>query len=306
MKHLEKTTFDQVTGETICLCCGRVVNTEREIIQTPKTSSLQDYLKQTQHGVPLTNHHDRGLNTILGPDVDHAGNKISDKSGIYRLRQWQARVAANSATEKRLYHALQRHHEITAYLVVPKPLADSSVEILRKIISKGLLRGVQSNYVSATAIYWAYRQRSIAFSIKSMTEKLQIRGRKLLKYCLDVDETLHLKTDNRADPILIAIHKIAGIMKLNNNILLAATKLLEIARRATPEIGDRNSFGMAAAILYESQETKTITQNDFSEAARISAVTIRLNRRLLGIALDKLAELDNFKTAVAEYRRRRT
>lgn len=305
MKHMEKTHFDPLTGETVCLCCARVINTDNETVQIPHAEGTHEYLKKIQHGHPLLQHHDRGLNTVLGPDHDFEGRKVAEPDRIFRLKKWQQRITTSNTKERRLYDHLIKHNEIIAYLQIPRPIAESSIDILRRMIKADLLKGVSHKYVSAVVIYWAYRQRNITFSVKKMTDRLQIHGRHLLKYCQDADEALKLKPDVEKDSILLAIHNIAAVLHLHQSILASATRLLDIARKTIPEMAGRNPLGMAAAILYESQEKKIIFLDEFAEAAHVTEVTIRNNRRLLDPALEKSTQIAELKTKIAEYRRSR-
>jgi transcription initiation factor TFIIIB Brf1 subunit/transcription initiation factor TFIIB len=300
LRHLEKIQYDPLTGETVCLCCARVISIENETVQTAKADK---YTKKIQHGTPLTQIHDRGLNTILGPDRDFEGRKIAEPDRIYRLKKWQARVATSGKKEQRLYGMLQSHNSTLAYLGIPKPIAESSIGIMRKIIQKDLLKHTPRKYVSAVAIYWAYKQHDVAFSVKQMIVRLQLHGSRFLSHCLDVDEKLHLKTDSKKDPILAAIHAVSDELRIHARTRTDAAKLLSLARKTTPEIGSRLPNGIAAAIIYEAQgPQKRYILADLAEAAHTSEPTIRLNRILLAPALEKFNEVNRLKTAITQYR----
>lgn len=272
----------------------------------PKTDDYSDTVRKTHHAVTTESMHDKGLHTGLNHNRDYEGNPVKNRKHVERMRIWNDRITAQSGTDRRMLGALTRHREIIAYLVVPKPIAEASTHILRRLIKCAPTKGTSHTMLCAVAIYWAYRTQGVNFNVRTMTDRLGIRGGLFLTRCLDYGQRLNLQRNDSTDEIVAAVHKISNKLNLKRKASLDAVSLVQIARKMMPaEISSKTPAAIAAATLYLvtfGNAKYSVAQEDYAVDAGISTVTIRNSKKILRPALEKMQQVQDFKVHLAEFR----
>jgi transcription initiation factor TFIIB len=274
-----KLAADSEHGETVCRDCGLVVE-EDEIDRGPEWRAFDSAEKdqKSRVGAPTTNMmHDKGLSTNIGwQDKDAYGNQLSNRQRrkMQRLRTWNERFRTRDSKERNLKQALGEIERMASALGLPENVRETASVIYRRALSENLLPGRSIEGVSTAALYAAARQAGVPRSLDEVERVSRVDKMELTRTYRYIIRELNLEV-KPADPESY-IPRFISDLELSDEVERRARDLIEDARNAGVLSG-KSPVGLAAAAVYAAALlcNEKVTQNDVSEVADISEVTIR-------------------------------
>ena len=131
----EFTITDPDSGETICTSCGVVLSdrvSQQNVQERRSFDAMQDR-ERSRVGMPSTlARHDKGLYTVIGkPNKDASGQAIDNSMRVMmeRLRTWDYRLQARSATDRNLKSAFFKLEAIKGKLSLPHATIEKAAYI---------------------------------------------------------------------------------------------------------------------------------------------------------------------------------
>ena len=270
---------DSEHGETVCTECGLVVE-EDEIDRGPEWRAFDSAEKdqKSRVGAPTTNMmHDKGLSTNIGwQDKDAYGRQLStrQRQKMQRLRTWNERFRTRDSKERNLKQALGEIERMASALGLPENVRETSSVIYRRALDENLLPGRSIEGVSTAALYTAARQAGIPRSLDEIERVSRVDRMELTRTYRYIIRELNLEV-KPADPESY-IPRFVSDLDLSDEVERRARELIEAAR-GDGILSGKSPVGLAAAAVYASALlcNEKVTQNDVSEVADISEVTIR-------------------------------
>ncbi|GAA0308196.1 transcription initiation factor IIB [Halarchaeum salinum] len=270
---------DESHGETVCADCGLVVD-EDEIDRGPEWRAFnsQEKDQKSRVGAPTTNMmHDKGLSTNIGwQDKDAYGNSLSSRQRqkMQRLRTWNERFRTRDSKERNLKQALGEIERMSSALGLPKNVRETASVIYRRALDEDLLPGRSIEGVATAALYAAARQVSTPRSLDEVTNVSRVDKDEIARTYRYVVRELSLKVAP-ADPTSY-VPRFVSDLDLGDEVERQARDLLESAKQKGIYSG-KSPVGLAAAAVYAAGllTNERVTQNQVSEVANISEVTIR-------------------------------
>ncbi len=270
---------DSEHGETVCTECGLVVE-EDEIDRGPEWRAFDSAEKdqKSRVGAPTTNMmHDKGLSTNIGwQDKDAYGNQLSNRQRrkMQRLRTWNERFRTRDSKERNLKQALGEIERMASALGLPENVRETASVIYRRALSENLLPGRSIEGVSTAALYAAARQAGVPRSLDEVERVSRVDKMELTRTYRYIIRELGLEVAP-ADPESY-VPRFISDLELSDEVERRARELIESAREAGVLSG-KSPVGLAAAAVYAAALlcNQKVTQNDVSEVADISEVTIR-------------------------------
>ncbi len=270
---------DSEHGETVCTECGLVVE-EDEIDRGPEWRAFDSAEKdqKSRVGAPTTNMmHDKGLSTNIGwQDKDAYGNQLSNRQRrkMQRLRTWNERFRTRDSKERNLKQALGEIDRMASALGLPENVRETASVIYRRALSENLLPGRSIEGVSTAALYAAARQAGVPRSLDEVERVSRVDKMELTRTYRYIIRELGLEVAP-ADPESY-VPRFISDLELSDEVERRARELIESAREAGVLSG-KSPVGLAAAAVYAAALlcNQKVTQNDVSEVADISEVTIR-------------------------------
>ncbi len=270
---------DSEHGETVCTECGLVVE-EDEIDRGPEWRAFDSAEKdqKSRVGAPTTNMmHDKGLSTNIGwQDKDAYGNQLSNRQRrkMQRLRTWNERFRTRDSKERNLKQALGEIERMASALGLPENVRETASVIYRRALSENLLPGRSIEGVSTAALYAAARQAGVPRSLDEVERVSRVDKMELTRTYRYIIRELGLEVAP-ADPESY-VPRFISDLGLSDEVERRARELIESARNAGVLSG-KSPVGLAAAAVYAAALlcNQKVTQNDVSEVADISEVTIR-------------------------------
>ncbi|OYT28882.1 MAG: transcription initiation factor IIB [Thermofilum sp. ex4484_82] len=243
--------YDPTRGEIICADCGYVIQ-EREIDRGPewRAFTAEEREKRSRVGAPIS----RLTPDSLATDIDWrsrdaAGREIGLKKKIemLRLRKWHIRARVQSSIERNLSQASIELERLGSQLGLPQYAMDRALEIYKKALETGLVRGRSIESVMAAAVYAACREKKIPRTLDEIARYTRA-GRKDVARCyrLLVRET-QVKVP-LPNPIDFA-PRIGEILKLSTQTIKKAIEILNKAQKMGLTAG-KDPAGLAAAAIY--------------------------------------------------------
>jgi transcription initiation factor TFIIB len=270
---------DEARGETVCESCGLVVE-EDEIDPGPEwrafDSSERD--QKSRVGAPTTQMmHDKGLSTNIGwQDKDAYGNALSSRQRekMQRLRTWNERFRTRDSKERNLKQALGEIDRMASALGLPENVRETASVIYRRALDEDLLPGRSIEGVATAALYASARQAGTPRSLDEIANVSRVEKDEIARtYRYVVRElTLEIKP---ADPESY-VPRFTSDLELSEEVERRARQLLQNAKEQGVHSG-KSPVGLAAAAVYAASllTNEKVTQNQVSEVANISEVTIR-------------------------------
>ncbi|GGN17099.1 transcription initiation factor IIB [Halarchaeum nitratireducens] len=270
---------DESHGETVCEECGLVVD-EDEIDRGPEWRAFnsQEKDQKSRVGAPTTNMmHDKGLSTNIGwQNKDAYGNSLSSRQRqkMQRLRTWNERFRTRDSKERNLKQALGEIERMASALGLPKNVRETASVIYRRALDEDLLPGRSIEGVATAALYAAARQASTPRSLDEVTNVSRVEKDEIARTYRYVVRELSLEIAP-ADPTSY-VPRFVSDLGLSDEVERQARDLLESAKREGIYSG-KSPVGLAAAAVYAAGllTNDRVTQNQVSEVANISEVTIR-------------------------------
>ena len=266
-------------GELYCERCGCVIS-DREIDQGPewRAFTAEERMKRSRAGAPyegisLTSDY---VTVIPSGTTDSMGKKLPRDRMLKMkmLKYWQIRIGMQSSLERNINQARNELEKLASYLGLPKIIKEEAMNIYRKAVEKGLVRGRSIESVMAAAIYAACRIHRMPRTIDEIA-KYTRGGKKDVARCY----RLLIKEGVAKVPIANPIDyvtKIASSLSLSGQVIEEAIKILREARRRGLTAG-KDPSGLAAAAVYIACQKlgELRTQKEVAQAAQVTEVTVR-------------------------------
>jgi transcription initiation factor TFIIB len=270
---------DDEHGETLCEECGLVVE-EVNIDHGPEWRAFDSNEKdeKSRVGAPTTKMmHDDGLSTNIGwQDKDAYGRALSSRQRqkMQRLRTWNERFRTRDSKERNLKQALGEIDRMASALGLPNNVRETASVIYRRALGEDLLPGRSIEGVATAALYAAARQAGTPRSLDEMAMVSRVDKMELTRTYRYIVRELKLEI-KPADPENY-VPRFASELGLSDDAERRARHLLENARTAGIHSG-KSPVGLAAAAVYAAAllTNEKVTQNQVSDVANISEVTIR-------------------------------
>src|SRR6056297_343865 len=270
---------DSERGETVCEECGLVVS-EDEIDPGPEWRAFNATEKdeKSRVGAPTTNMmHDKGLSTNIGwQDKDAYGNSLSSRQRekMQRLRTWNERFRTRDSKERNLKQALGEIDRMASALGLPENVRETASVIYRRALEEDLLPGRSIEGVATSSLYAAARQAGTPRSLDEISQVSRVDRMELTRTYRYIVRELSLEV-KPADPEHY-VPRFISDLDLSEETERTSRELLESARGDGVHSG-KSPVGLAAAAVYAAAllTNEKVTQNEVSEVANISEVTIR-------------------------------
>ncbi|RLE90899.1 MAG: transcription initiation factor IIB [Thermoprotei archaeon] len=274
----DKLIRDPARGEIICAVCGYVVR-EREIDRGPEWRAFtpEERERRSRVGAPISTVMGDTLTTDIDwRSKDASGRQIegSRRLDMHRLRKWHIRTRVQTSIERNLSQARIELERLAAQLDLPQHVKEHALEIYRRALETGLVRGRSIESVMAAAIYAACRDLKVPRTLDEIA-KFTRAGRKDVARCY----RLLVREANVRVPLPDArdfVSRIAGALNLRGETVKMAKEILKKAKEAGLTAG-KDPAGLAAAAIYIAAiKTGDIrTQKDVARAAQVTEVTVR-------------------------------
>jgi transcription initiation factor TFIIB len=270
---------DEERAETVCSDCGLVVE-EDEIDRGPEWRAFDAKEKdeKSRVGAPTTKMmHDEGLSTNIGwQDKDAYGQALSSRQRqkMQRLRTWNERFRTRDSKERNLKQALGEIDRMASALGLPNNVRETASVIYRRALDEDLLPGRSIEGVATASLYAAARQAGTPRSLDEITTVSRVDKDEIARTYRYVVRELNLEI-KPADPVSY-VPRFASELGLSDEAERRARSLLETAKSEGIHSG-KSPVGLAAAAVYAAAllTNEKVTQNEVSQVANISEVTIR-------------------------------
>jgi transcription initiation factor TFIIB len=270
---------DDERGETVCEDCGLVVSQD-QIDRGPEWRAFdaQEKDEKSRVGAPTTKMmHDEGLSTNIGwQNKDAYGQALSSRQRqkMQRLRTWNERFRTRDSKERNLKQALGEIDRMASALGLPNNVRETASVIYRRALDENLLPGRSIEGVATASLYAAARQAGTPRSLDEIATVSRVEKDEIARTYRYVVRELNLEIQP-ADPVSY-VPRFASELGLSDESERRARDLLETAKREGIHSG-KSPVGLAAAAVYAAAllTNEKVTQNEVSEVANISEVTIR-------------------------------
>ena len=270
---------DTEHGETVCDDCGLVVEQD-SVDRGPEWRAFNSGERDSKSrvGAPTTNMmHDKGLSTNIGwQDKDAYGKSLSSRQRqkMQRLRTWNERFRTRDSKERNLKQALGEIDRMASALGLPDAVRETASVIYRRALDEDLLPGRSIEGVSTAALYAAARQAGTPRSLDELTGVSRVDKDEIARTYRYIARELNLEIQP-ADPEQY-VPRFASDLDLSDEAERRARELLSTAKAQGVHSG-KSPVGLAAAAIYAASllTNQKVTQNQVSEVANISEVTIR-------------------------------
>ena len=270
---------DEEHGETVCESCGLVVESD-EIDRGPEWRAFDSKEKdqKSRVGAPTTKMmHDGGLSTNIGwQDKDAYGQALSSRQRekMQRLRTWNERFRTRDSKERNLKQALGEIDRMASALGLPENVRETASVIYRRALDDDLLPGRSIEGVATASLYAAARQAGTPRSLDELTSVSRVDKDEIARTYRYVVRELGLEI-KPADPEQY-VPRFVSDLGLSEEVGRRARGLLQTAKSEGIHSG-KSPVGLAAAAVYAASllSNEKVTQNQVSEVANISEVTIR-------------------------------
>jgi transcription initiation factor TFIIB len=221
--------------------------------------------------------HDKGLSTNIGwQDKDAYGNSLSSRQRekMQRLRTWNERFRTRDSKERNLKQALGEIDRMASALGLPENVRETASVIYRRALDEDLLPGRSIEGVATSSLYAAARQAGNPRSLDEINNVSRVEKDETARTYRYVIRELGLEVAP-ADPTSY-VPRFASDLELTEEAERHARDLLENAKQEGVHSG-KSPVGLAAAAIYAASllANEKVTQNEVSEVANISEVTIR-------------------------------
>jgi transcription initiation factor TFIIB len=266
-------------GDLVCSECGLVVESD-DIDRGPEWRAFdsEEKNKKSRVGAPRTKMmHDEGLSTNIGwQDKDAYGRTLSSsqREKMQRLRTWNERFRTRDSKERNLKQALGEIDRMASALGLPKNVRETASVIYRRALDEDLLPGRSIEGVATASLYAAARQAGTPRSLDEITNVSRVEKDEIARTNRYVARELELEI-KPADPESY-VPRFASELDLTEETERRARELLDAAKQQGVHSG-KSPVGLAAAAVYAASllTNEKVTQNEVSQVANISEVTIR-------------------------------
>jgi transcription initiation factor TFIIB len=281
------TITDPVTGEVVCIDCGRVISDRPlESFSEWQTFTYNDLVstgRREGRGMPVSlTIHDQGLSTKIGREnKDFTGETIFDSSMLsilQRIRTWDYRTQTRNSKGTSRKIAFGQLDRLKQKLMLPDSVVEKAAYIYRKVQQKEITVGRTTIGTLAACVYIACREAAIPRTSNEVAEASNIRRKEMWDAYVAIVLELNLKVP-LIDPVMCLV-RLANKTDVDEKIKRYAIDCLKQVTDSNISAG-KDPMSIAATVLYLAclyYDDDSKTQKYFAEAANISDVTIR-NRR---------------------------
>ena len=270
---------DEEHGETVCADCGLVIEAD-SVDRGPEWRAFDSAERDSKSrvGAPTTNTmHDKGLSTNIDwRDKDAYGNSLGtrQRQKMQRLRKWNERFRTRDSKERNLKQALGEIDRMASALGLPENVRETASVIYRRALDEDLLPGRSIEGVATSCVYAAARMAGVPRSLDEIAEVSRVEKSEVARTYRYVVRELGLEV-KPADPEQY-VPRFASSLDLSDESERRARELLRNAKEKGVHSG-KSPVGLAAAAVYAASllTNEKVTQNEVSEVANISEVTIR-------------------------------
>ena len=189
---------DDNSGEIVCKTCGIVLSEGSEATGPEWRTFTNDGIDKSRAGTGTSiTMHDMGLSTVIGAvNKDATGKPLSSamKQSIDRLRTWDSRSQAHSATDKNLRHALSEMDKLKDKLSLTDAVIEKAAYIYRKAIEKKQVKGRSIQGLVAACVYAACRDTETPRTLDNVADGINIRRKDVARCYRLIFRELVLKT----------------------------------------------------------------------------------------------------------------
>ena len=215
----DKLIHDPIRGELICAVCGYVIS-DQELDQGPEWRAFteEEKEKRSRVGAPINPLIPEAISTEIDWRSKDASGKelpLDRRYDILRLRRWHLRARIQSSIERNLAQASIELERLGSQLGLPKKVLDRALEIYRKALESGLVRGRSIESVAAAAVYAACREMRIPRTFDEISRYTR-SGRKDVARCYRLLVRKAAVKVPLSDPIDF-IPRIGNILKLSSS-----------------------------------------------------------------------------------------
>ena len=270
---------DEEHGETACEDCGLVVD-EAKIDRGPEWRSFDDgeWSTRSRVGAPTTNLlHDNGLSSHIGwENRDSHGNALSSRQRrrMQRLRTWDERFRTRDHTERNLKQALGEIQRMGSALGLADDVRETASALYRRALEEDLLPGRTIEAIATAALYAAARQLNTPRSVDEVAAVSRAEEMEFKRAYRYVVRELGLAVQPASPHHYVG--RLASGLDFEPETEQFARELLDAAD-GTGTFNGKSPVGLAAAAIYAAARLTglTLTQDEISEIADVSNVTIR-------------------------------
>lgn len=279
---------DGESGELVCSECGLVLS-ERAQESRAEWRNFPEGNNRVRTGAPASLAlHDLGLATKIGrTNSDSDGHRLNATMEplIQRLRTWDYRIQAGSATQRNLVQAFMELARVKDKLGLSDGVIEKTAYIYRKAQEKKLIRGRTISSILAACIYMACREMEVSRTLRDISEATNVKRNAISASFRIVVNELDMKMPV-VDPMKCII-KIANRLDMSEKSRRIAINTMNDITRKEISAG-KVPMGLAATVLYLACQSngENITQREIAEAAGVTGVTIRNRVRDLKDKLD--------------------
>ncbi len=267
------------TAEKVCTACGLVLD-EQRIDRGPEWRAFDaaDKSAKSRVGAPTTQlMHDKGLSTNIGwQNKDTYGNPVSarKRQQLQRLRTWNERFRTRNSKERNLKQALGEIERMASALGIHKSTRETASVMYRRALEDNLLPGRSIEGVATAVLYAAARLDGVARTIDEVAVVSRVDSLEIKRTYRYVVRELDVQIPP-TDPIEY-VGRIVSELDCGDDTTRQARQLIEAATAHGVHSG-KNPVGIAASAVYAAGKLcgENITQDDVSEVADVSNVTIR-------------------------------
>jgi transcription initiation factor TFIIB len=193
---------------------------------------------------------------------------------MQRLRTWNERFRTRDSKERNLKQALGEIDRMASALGLPENVRETASVIYRRALDEDLLPGRSIEGVATASLYAAARQANTPRSLDEVSNVSRVGKDEIARTYRYVVRELGLEIEP-ADPKSY-LPRFASDLDLSDEVERRARQLLDSAAEAGVHSG-KSPVGLAAAAIYAASLlcNEKVTQNEVSEVANISEVTIR-------------------------------
>ena len=269
---------DYHTGEIACSNCG-AVSTQKIIDLSSETlgQTGEEYQNNTRVGQKISlKMIDMGLSTIIeSKDRDVSGKFLSNENRrmFYRLRMWDRNSRSANST-KSFRKAFTLLDAISTKLGLPESVIEHTAYLFRKIAAKKILTGRSTTSMICATIYVACRLSNTPRTLQDIANSGNIKKKNLQRTYRFLVKELEIYPEAYNPQEFVT--RLANSISMSEKTERLAFKILKIATKQNVSTS-KNPMAMAAASVHLASiiNKEKVSQLKISEAAQISAVTIR-------------------------------
>ncbi|HZD35534.1 MAG TPA: TFIIB-type zinc ribbon-containing protein [Nitrososphaeraceae archaeon] len=292
-RDYESTITDPDSGETICTGCGVVLSDRlsQQNYQERRSFDVLQEWERSRIGMPSTlARHDKGLYTVIGkPNKDASGQTIDNSIRVMmeRLRTWDYRLQARSATDRNLKSAFVKLEAMKGKLSLPHATIEKAAYIYRKVQERGMIKGRTINAALGASIYVACREAGITRTLNDIALISNTSYKELARTYRLILLNLDLKVP-MIDPIK-CVAKLSNKLDVSESTKRYAIGYMRIIAKSGFSAG-KDPMGLAGAVVYLSCRThdQPRTQIEVANAAGVTEVTLRNRTKELSMKIPQL------------------